>query len=135
MALRISISSGLLDDLYQQAAASPAEVCGLLFGTGDRIIAAEPVANVAADPARFFELDPARLFAAQRAMRSGGPRVVGWYHSHPTGIAAPSDHDRAGAAGDGMVWLIVTGREARLWQSDAPGSLVPVTLDVIPPLE
>ena len=32
--------------------------------------------------------------------------MIGCYHSHPNGKAAPSQTDRAGAAEDGFVWLI-----------------------------
>lgn len=98
-----------------EAAADRDEVCGLLFGHGDRIEAIRPAANVAADPARHFELDPAALIAAHRAARAGGARIVGHYHSHPGGVPTPSAADAASARGDGGFWLIVGGGIARLW--------------------
>ncbi len=60
-----------------------------------------PARNVHPDPARHFEIDPQVLIDAHRAARSGGPRVVGYYHSHPNGLARPSAADSALAANDG----------------------------------
>lgn len=71
--------------------------------------------NVAEDPERRFEIDPAALFAAIRGERAGGPMLVGYYHSHPTGHAEPSETDRAMAAGDGKLWLIVAGETVSAW--------------------
>ena len=103
--MAIAISRTLLDQIQSIAAADRAEVCGLLFGTAERIAAIAPAANVAPDPARHFELDPAALIAAHRAARAGGPPIIGHYHSHPSGVAVPSATDTACAppagAGDG----------------------------------
>jgi proteasome lid subunit RPN8/RPN11 len=105
-------------------------VCGLLFGSAARIEAAESVANVAPQPARAFEIDPAALFAAHRDARRGGPTMIGHYHSHPSGEAAPSARDAAQAMGDGALWLILTDREARLWRSAEMSAFEPVQLEV-----
>lgn len=113
----MAISSELLGRILAHAGAEPErEVCGLLLGTHDRITAATPAVNVAACPATRFELDPAALIAAHRAARIGGPAVLGHYHSHPSGRAEPSAHDRAMATGDAL-WLIVAGGEARLFRA------------------
>lgn len=106
----LEISSALLAGLLAEAAASPeVEVCGLLFGDARRIDGAVSCANVAAEPASAFEIDPAPLIGACRAARSGGPAIVGCYHSHPGGAASPSPRDAAAAAPDGSIWLIVGG--------------------------
>ena len=124
------ISSTLLGRLLTAAKNSPdAEVCGLLFGTEGRIEAAEACANVAANPARTFEIDPVALFAAHRRARNGGPQVIGHYHSHPSGEAVPSARDAAQSMGDGALWLILTGHEARLWRSVRVGAFDPIRLD------
>lgn len=113
--MRVSISRGLLEQIMSEAAADRHEVCGLLLGEAGRIKAVLPGANVAPDPARHFELDPAVLIAAHRDARAGGARIVGHYHSHPGGLAVPSETDAACAAPDGGLWLIVGGEAARLW--------------------
>lgn len=129
--MRVGISSTVLDAIRLHAATEfPMEACGLLFGSEDRIEAAEPATNVAEDPARHFEIDPAALFAAIRAERAGGPRLLGYYHSHPGGIAAPSATDRAMAAPDGKLWLIVAGEEVTAWRAGAAG-LVPERLGIV----
>ncbi|WP_374943646.1 M67 family metallopeptidase [Sphingomonas sp.] len=105
------------------AAAGGLEACGLLLGAGAHVATAQPCANVAADPARRFEIDPATLLAAHRLARSGGPQVLGHYHSHPGGSPVPSPRDAADAAPDGALWLIVGAREARLWRAVADGAV------------
>ena len=131
--MALEISSALLARLLAEAAASPAaEVCGVLFGNGGRIVAAEACMNVAADPARAFEIDPAALFSAHRRARGGGLAVIGHYHSHPTGVAEPSATDAASAMGDGAVWLIVAGGEARAWRTLQAGAFEPVLLSALP---
>ncbi|WP_420144915.1 Mov34/MPN/PAD-1 family protein [Sphingobium sp.] len=115
--MRVEISRTLLEQIVALAAADANEVCGLLLGTSDRIEAIMPAANIATDPARHFELDPAILIAAHRAARTGGPAIIGHYHSHPSGVAAPSITDAACATSDGSLWLIVAGHDATLWRT------------------
>ncbi|WP_010186103.1 Mov34/MPN/PAD-1 family protein [Sphingomonas sp. PAMC 26605] len=130
--MAIEISSTLLARLLTETRNSPErEICGLLFGTAQRIAAATACTNVAADPHRAFELDPGALFAALRAARIGGPTVIGHYHSHPSGVAVPSTRDAEGAMGDGALWLIVAAHEARLWRTSQPGAFVEIALIAI----
>ncbi len=120
----MQIASALLQRIADAAAASPqVEVCGLLFGTPQRISAMTACRNVAADPARHFEIDPAALLAAHRAARNGAAAIVGHYHSHPSGNAVPSPRDAAAAAPDGSLWLIAAGGEVRAWRAVADGSV------------
>lgn len=111
----------MLDQVLAAAARSPTmEVCGLLFGDDAFIAAAIPCRNVAADPTHAFEVDPAALLAVHKAMRAGGPRLIGHYHSHPGGLPQPSPRDAAAANG-GEYWLIIGGGQARLWRATAVG--------------
>ncbi|WP_343525647.1 Mov34/MPN/PAD-1 family protein [Sphingomonas sp.] len=120
--MTVTISSDTLDFIRIAEAASPdREVCGLLLGEGDRIVTAMPCANVAAEPWHRFEIDPAALIAAHRAARSGGPAIIGHYHSHPTGLAEPSARDAADAAPDGTIWLIAGGGLVTAWRAVAAG--------------
>lgn len=80
-----------------------------------------PAANVHPDPLGHFEIDPQALVDAHRAARAGGPDLIGYYHSHPTGIAEPSATDRAQASGDGRVWAIVGGGDVTFWRDDEHG--------------
>ena len=122
--MALHISRALLDQIIRHAAENTRrEACGLLTGAGDRITGVTRADNVAADPARRFEIDPAVQFAAIRAARAGGPQVIGHYHSHPNGLAAPSACDAAAAAGPPAWWLLVAGGEATAWRSGAGDGL------------
>ncbi|MBA4761679.1 M67 family metallopeptidase [Sphingomonas sp.] len=119
MALRIS--SCVIALIHHAAAdAAPLEACGLLFGDG-AVERASVIANVSDDPARRFEIDPAALIAALQAERAGGDRVIGYWHSHPSGDATPSSTDAAMAAADGKLWLIVAGETVTAWRAGPTG--------------
>jgi desampylase len=122
--MTVLIASDVLRQIVADAKANVSvEVCGLLFGTVGTIEAHASCRNVAADPTRRFEIDPAQLLSAHRQARAGGPRIVGLYHSHPTGDPTPSRQDAADAAPDNALWLIVDAREARLWRAVANGAI------------
>ena len=117
----VRISTTVHAAILAHAAGSPdAETCGLLFGAADRVEAARATTNVASDPARRFELDPQALFAAIRAERAGGPRLIGHYHSHPSGDTRPSACDAA-AAEPGRLWLIAGAGHVAAWRAQAGG--------------
>lgn len=103
--------------------AAPLEACGLLLGTADQIHTATLTANVHPTPQTHFEIDPAALIAAHRLARAGGPEVLGYWHSHPNGLARPSATDTAQASGDGKVWAVVASGEVTLWR-DTPAGFV-----------
>lgn len=121
--------------LAHAAAADPAECCGLLFGPGEAILRIAPATNVSEDPGRAFEIDPAVLIAAERAMRQGGERIIGHYHSHPNGRAEPSPRDAAAAALDGRLWIVIAGGQITAWRAIQGGALLgcfdPVPLHLI----
>lgn len=123
--MQLEVTSSVLRDLRERAAdAHPEECCGILLGErdigGDTITAALPAANVHPNPASQFEIDPQALVDAHRAERNGGPQVLGYYHSHPNGLAEPSATDAARAAHDNRVWAIIAG-DAVSWWKDTPG--------------
>lgn len=120
--MRVRISRCVVELIQRAAqAAAPQEVCGLLFGDDEAIDTANVTANVAKDPFTHFEIDPAALFAALRAERRGGPKIVGYWHSHPSGDARPSETDAVMAAADGRVWVIVTATAIRAWRAGQAG--------------
>lgn len=122
MGVNVRISSALLDAIRAHAAEEPdREVCGLLLGERGRISEARRTANVSPSPADSFEIDPAALFAAIRAERAGGPKLLGHYHSHPSGGAEPSERDVMMARDVGRLWLILGNGEERLWLVAEPG--------------
>ncbi|MBX9883530.1 MAG: M67 family metallopeptidase [Novosphingobium sp.] len=112
--------------LTAAAEAAPREVCGLLLGSGTHIETAQGTANVHGKPTRHFEIDPAALIAAHKAARIGGPQLVGYFHSHPNGLARPSATDAASASGDGRIWAIAAAGAVTLWW-DAPSGFEPLS--------
>jgi desampylase len=113
--MTVRISSELHQQLLAAAATSPdAEICGLLIGE-DQIERIVPARNVANDPRRHFEIDPITLFAVIRAERAGGGKLLGYYHSHPSGPATPSANDAAQATSDGRIWVIIGNGEIAAW--------------------
>jgi desampylase len=124
MVSRVEISRSVLDGIRREAAAAaPREACGLLFGDGQEIDGWQVVENVAPDPESRFEIDPGALFAALRAERAGGRKILGYWHSHPSGNAQPSATDAAMAAADGKLWLIDSGGEVSLWRAVPAGKV------------
>ncbi|QIG54795.1 M67 family metallopeptidase [Altererythrobacter sp. BO-6] len=120
--MHIEVASEVIAQIGDEArAVHPHECCGILLGEGACIARALPTRNVHAEPARHFEIDPQALIDAHRAAREGGPQVLGYYHSHPTGTAEPSATDQSMAAGDGRVWAIIATGEIRFWRDDAAG--------------
>ena len=130
MGMSVKISTAALARILRHASSEPdREICGLLFGSAAAIDAAEPARNVADTPDRRFEIDPQALFAAIRAQRQGGPRLIGHYHSHPSGEVAPSACDAA-AAEPGRLWLIAAGGQVAAWRAEAGGPLYDAFLPV-----
>ena len=126
----LRVSRPVLEALLAEAArAAPEECCGLLLGRDGTIEAARPAANVADDPLRRFEIEPQALVDAHRAARRGGPQVIGYFHSHPTGPVEPSATDRAQAAHDGSIWAIVGTSAVTFWRDEEAG-FVPLSYTV-----
>ena len=127
----LEVTSGAIATLLKEATlAAPLECCGLLLGLDQRIARAVPAVNIHPEPARHFEIDPAVLIPALRTEREGGDRVLGYYHSHPNGLARPSAKDLACASGDGRIWGIIAAGGVTWWRSDKEG-FEPLSLRVV----
>jgi proteasome lid subunit RPN8/RPN11 len=138
--MTLSISTTYLDAILAQVRAADAyECCGLLLGDAARGIVTGIAAadNVSPTPGHRFEIDPTVLLRAHRAARAGGPAIIGHYHSHPAGDAAPSATDAAMAEARGEIWLIVgRGETVRAWRAGPVGALhgcfEPIEMTVLP---
>ena len=118
--MELRVTSGLIENLVAQAAdAHPNECCGILLGGDGRITGLTPARNVHPTPHTHFEIDPQALIDVHRAVRAGGPPVIGYYHSHPNGRGGPSPTDQAMALGDGGIWAIIAENAVSFWE-DAP---------------
>jgi proteasome lid subunit RPN8/RPN11 len=124
--MRLRISRCVVQAIQQAAAeAAPHEACGLLFGDDAMVTGYETARNVADAPDRRFEIDPAALFQALREERAGGRRLIGYWHSHPSGEAVPSATDAAMSAPDGKLWAIATADTLTIWRA-TPDGFVPL---------
>lgn len=121
----LEIDAAILADLFQQAEeALPVECCGTLvgsFGGGSTMVERVlPAINIAYDSSHRFEIAPEVLLRIHVRARDEHMRVVGYYHSHPYGVAVPSAADRAAAwPGVSHLILAVDGqreRDARCWR-------------------
>lgn len=119
-------------------AALPRECCGVILGgKKDRywqVSCIEKSPNLAPEACRDrFEIDPALLLRLHKASRTGGPRIIGAYHSHPNGLAAPSQTDLELSWQIGFFWLITAiddrRTETRAFLREAEG-FAPVTLQL-----
>ncbi|MGN6821147.1 MAG: Mov34/MPN/PAD-1 family protein [Sphingomonas sp.] len=118
MGMRLEISREALAGIRAAAAAAhPEEACGLLFGKDGLIDGWQETRNVAENRDAEFEIDPTMLFAALRAERAGGPKLVGYWHSHPNGWVEPSARDLDQAGLDEKIWIIVAGDDVAAWQA------------------
>ena len=91
----ITLTREHVDEMFAHArAASPAECCGLVGGSGEQARAVYRLRNVAHDPLVGYEAAPEELFAAQRIMRERNEVLLGIYHSHPrSSEPVPSETD------------------------------------------
>lgn len=108
----------LAEQLLAEAAARPGiEVCGLLGGSAGQVTSVYPVDNIASNKAQAFLLEPQGQILAMRSMRERGEELVGIYHSHPHGPAAPSAEDLRLAAYPNVYYLIISlgGQSPRLY--------------------
>jgi proteasome lid subunit RPN8/RPN11 len=127
----LRISRALQARMLEEAARMPdREVCGLIFGVGDDdVTEIQQCANVAANPESAFEIDPGALIAAHKAERSGGPALIGCYHSHPNGVEKPSLRDAESDGRAHSLWLIIADNKLVAWRSAGSGTFERVEID------
>ena len=99
--------------LMAASRAYPNECCGLIEGAdapdGFRALAIHDAKNIAEDPRRRFLIDPQTQFDLMRRLRGADTRIIGCFHSHPSGEAKPSAADRAEAYETDFLYLIAGG--------------------------
>jgi proteasome lid subunit RPN8/RPN11 len=110
--INLTAQQELVSDVHQRA---DIEACGVLIGSQSndhwRIEHALPLDNIARSPV-YFEFAPEDLLAVELAY-SG--RIVGVYHSHPTGHARASSIDQENMRHVNQeedipwIWLIIRG--------------------------
>ncbi len=107
---------GVTQDLHRWLLAAQAhplgqEACGLLVGSREaggpiQIDSITRSDNVAADPTRTFRVDAQHLMSVDQEATRRGLRLVGVWHSHPSGSSQPSDRDRAELPPGWLGWVV-----------------------------
>lgn len=90
----------------------PEECVGLLLGNAEGIQQVLKCQNIAPNRRQGFEVSARELLVAERHAQALGLRVVGSYHSHPDGVAEPSQADLRWL-GPGQVMAIISTRAGR----------------------
>lgn len=71
---------------------NPNECCGILAGTGDRVIGQWRITNAEASPYR-YRMDPKEFLEVNNAIDEAEWEILAFYHSHTRTEAYPSDTD------------------------------------------
>jgi proteasome lid subunit RPN8/RPN11 len=104
----IEIPQHILDAILSHARSElPHEACGLLSGTGSRVLQHHPMTNVDHSP-EHFSFAPAEQFAAMKEARARGLQILANYHSHPSSPARPSAEDIRLAYDPRIIYLIIS---------------------------
>jgi proteasome lid subunit RPN8/RPN11 len=99
--------SVLFDIAAHAAAAYPREACGALVGAGGSVRLGLPLANHdSRAPEIGFRVDPRDYLRVETSAEELGLALLGFWHSHPDGLALPSASDRANAW-PGLLTVIV----------------------------
>ncbi len=109
--LLVTIEGALLQKMESAGSiAYPHEACGLLVGEGRKngahILELHLSANRADNPSEGFEIDVGLQARLQRDLRGTKKRVLGVWHSHPSGDARPSEVDALAARDPDLIWII-----------------------------
>jgi proteasome lid subunit RPN8/RPN11 len=127
MATVIEFSTDAYETIISHAReGTPHEVCGVLGGQrvepsggeaeddagstepepADQVRSVHRAANVARSPQRTYLIDPEEQLAIMDDIEESGEEVLGFYHSHPTGPARPSEVDERRATWAGYSYAI-----------------------------
>jgi [CysO sulfur-carrier protein]-S-L-cysteine hydrolase len=88
-------------------AEKPVEACGIFAGEGNRALVGYALTNSKASPIA-YRVDDQELASAWQDLTGRTLKLVGIYHSHPTGPATPSRTDIQQATYPEAVYLIVS---------------------------
>lgn len=124
--------------LFWAKQAHPQECCGLIWAKKDNMMhinKLELTKNIADNPLKYFEINPKSLFNANRNSRATGDQLIGFFHSHPNGLAAPSQQDAHDVNEMGQIWIIIANDALQGWISaengEAHGKFNPIIINII----
>lgn len=103
----MQISQGNHDILLKFASENPCEeICGLLAGKGEEITRVIPVTNQLHSAFR-YRMDPREQYWGFKDIEESHFDLLAIYHSHPSGLAFPSELDLLEHAYPGVKCVII----------------------------
>ena len=105
-----------IDQIRAEASTSASEICGALIGDGDVVTRAIPLVNASNRVQDSFYIPAADVLRIEREAERTGAMLMGFYHSHPHGDAAPSNTDLQDALPGYVYWIASRTGEVRAWR-------------------
>ena len=140
---RLVLTSAQRDELVAHEAETPAEVCGVIVGGGDRATRVIRCRNVAEDPRASgglrrsaetgYVIDPLQLRDIYDEIDRTGERVLAYYHSHPAfAEPRPSRTDirdaRASGENGSCLFVVIRGAQVGAFAIDEGADQIPIDL-------
>ena len=94
--------------------ALPNEACGLLGGKSGYVSTVYPGSNSEYSPTRYL-LDPIDQWNAMKSIDQSGEDLIGIFHSHPKGLANPSETDVSQAYYSQATYVILARYNEKEW--------------------
>ncbi|MGD0003586.1 MAG: M67 family metallopeptidase [Anaerolineaceae bacterium] len=91
----------------------PEEACGILGGSGDHVKFVLPITNELHSPVK-FRMAPEEQFKAFTWLEENSLQMLGYYHSHPSGPAYPSETDLLQFSYPGVVLVLLSLEDSTL---------------------
>jgi len=126
--------------VFQATNYYPNECCGLLVGNGEEQVILEEIVespNLFSSRKKFL-IDPQIQFDCLRELRGTFNRIIGNYHSHPSGLALPSYYDKEMAIELDQIWLIISVVKDLSFSISAyqvcsrKGNMIPLEINITP---
>ena len=94
------LSNDCREELILQCQGSPEEICGLITDKMEIFY----IANIHEFPRENFYFDLGEFKIAAADIIGNGERIIGMFHTHPTGIPWPSPRDIVGWPNPALGW-------------------------------
>lgn len=129
----IILNKNLLSEMEDHAREEgPDEACGILAGIEDRVERVYPCKNVSENPSSSYAISPEQLLEIFNDVEDRGLEILGFYHSHPTGPASPSNVDHSTATWHSHSYVILhpDGIGSWIWDEEK-GQFIKEEIQVI----
>ena len=120
--------------IYHAQHALPNEACGLLGGKSGHVSTVYPGSNSEDSPTRYL-LNPIDQWNAMKTIDTSGEDLIGIFHSHPKGLAIPSETDITQAYYPQATYVILARYNDTEWYMRgynlAKGKIKEITMQIL----